>query len=117
MEHKFYLSVRYNECDMYAHVNNAVYLSYLEHARVQMLKDIDFPLGKLTEAGYFLYIVKIVIEYKKPAQLDDSLEVITRFIKKNRTGGIFRQTIFRESALIADASVSWVCVDATGSVN
>jgi acyl-CoA thioester hydrolase len=106
--------VRFSECDMYGHVNNATYLSYLEHARVQLLEDISLPLSTLTQQGYFLYIVQITIEYKQPASLNDQLEVVSYYIKKARTGGTFQQTIYRDSELIADATVKWVCVDGEG---
>jgi YbgC/YbaW family acyl-CoA thioester hydrolase len=114
LEHKHNLRVRFNECDMYGHVNNAVYLSYLEHARVDLLKDIGLPLESLTESGIFLYIVKISIEYKKPAKIDDLLEIRTKYVKRIRTGGTFNQVIYRGKDLIADAIVKWVSVDRIG---
>lgn len=46
--HKTTLRVRFGETDMAGHVNNAVYLSYLEEARLQFIQDIlgldDVPL-------------------------------------------------------------------------
>ena len=114
MIHRYKLKVRFSECDMYGHVNNATYLSFLEHARVQLLEDISLPLSALTKQGSFLYIVKVSIEYKRAASLGDELEIVTHYTKKTRTGGTFQQTISRNAELIADASVKWVCVDQEG---
>ena len=114
MIHKYKLRVRFSECDMYSHVNNATYLSFLEHARVQLLEDIALPLSALTQQGSFLFIVKVSIEYKRAASLGDELEITTYYTKKTRTGGTFQQTIYRDGAVIADASVKWVCVDQEG---
>ena len=77
MIHRYRLKVRFSECDMYGHVNNATYLSFLEHARVQLLEDVSLPLSALTRQGSFLYIVKVSIEYKRTASLGDELEVVT----------------------------------------
>ena len=114
MTHRYELKVRFSECDMYGHVNNATYLSYLEHARVQLLEDISLALNTLTKQGLFLYIVKVTIEYKRPASLGDRLEVATCHLKRTRTGGTFRQTVYRDGQIIADAEVKWVCVDREG---
>jgi acyl-CoA thioester hydrolase len=99
---------------MYSHVNNAVYLSYLEHARVELLKDIGLPLESLTDTGIFLYIVGISIEYRKPAILDNRLEIRTKYAKRSRTGGTFQQTVLRNNEVVADALVKWVSVDSNG---
>ncbi|PSR21806.1 MAG: acyl-CoA thioesterase [Sulfobacillus acidophilus] len=46
--HTTRITVRFGETDMAGHVNNAVYLSYLEEARLNFLQDIlqisEFPL-------------------------------------------------------------------------
>ena len=114
MIHRYRLKVRFSECDMYGHVNNATYLSFLEHARVQLLEDIALPLNTLTRQGIFLYIVKVAIEYKKAAALGDELDIVTFYAKKARTGGTFRQIVYRENDVVADALVKWVCVDREG---
>ena len=44
--------VRSYECDSYGHVNNAVYLNYLEFARMSALFEKGFTLEKMKEKGY-----------------------------------------------------------------
>ena len=41
MRHRYRCSMRWSDMDAYGHVNNVVYLTYLEEARVDML----FALG------------------------------------------------------------------------
>jgi len=108
------LKVRFIECDMYGHVNNATYLSYLEYARIELLRELNIPINKLSEAGYFLLIVKICIDYKKPAVMDDILRIRTRLIEKRKTSGTFNQTILRGDEIIIDSIVKWVCTDKSG---
>ncbi len=114
MEHFCELKVRFIECDMYGHVNNATYLSYLEYARVELLRKLNIPINKLSELGFYLLIIKICIEYKKPAVLDDKLTIRTRLIEKKIISGTFNQTIFKENKIIVDAQVKWVCSDIKG---
>ena len=54
-EHK----VRSYECDAYNHVNNSVYLNYLEYGRMEFLNAIGFDFKAVTEAGYYLYVTHI----------------------------------------------------------
>ena len=69
-EHK----VRSYECDSYNHVNNSVYLNYLEYGRMEFLNAIGFDFKAVTEAGYYLYVTHIDIYYKSSAFLDDVLD-------------------------------------------
>ena len=55
MPHTTYVEVRTYELDSYNHVNNAVYLNYLEHARMDFLKAIGFDYKGLFAEGYMLY--------------------------------------------------------------
>ncbi len=114
MEHRYRMKVRFSECDMYGHVNHAAYLSFLENARIDLLEKIDQPLERLTAAGISLFVVKITIEYKKPAFFNDVLEVISSSEQNSRIGGTFIQRIMRGKELVAEAAVKWVCVDESG---
>lgn len=67
------INVRFVDCDMMGHVNNAVYLSYFEQTRMhyfyQLLgKDWDWK-----EQGIIL--VKNEVEYLKPILLHDNPEI------------------------------------------
>ncbi len=114
MEHTFQLTVRSFECDSYAHVNNAVYLNYLEAARMEFLNDIGFDYDKMRKMGYAIYIARINIEYKAPARTNDVLKIKTVPIKRRKTNGVFRQTVSKEEQVVADAEVTWVFVNDRG---
>ena len=65
------LTVRTYECDSYGHVNNAVYVNFLEFGRMEFLRGINFDYKGFIQAGSFLYISHIDIHYKASAYLDD----------------------------------------------
>jgi thioesterase III len=115
MKHIAKLTVRSYELDSYNHVNNAVYLQYLEYARMEYLKAIGFDYPGLYDAGYFLYVTHIDIHYRQSARLFDELSIEVEPVKLGKLSGTFHQKITnRNGALCAEADVSWGCVDATG---
>jgi acyl-CoA thioester hydrolase len=109
------LRVRTYECDSYGHVNNAIYLNYLEYARYEVLRDVGFDYEKAISAGYGIYIARVEIDYKKPAIMDDLLTIKTWPIKKGAVSGIFAQEIHRNDDLLAAAKVTWAFVDSKGT--
>jgi len=108
------LTVRTYECDSYGHVNNATYLHYLEVARYEFLKDIGFDYPALLKAGYGVYVARIEINYRRSAFVDELLCVHTRPLKKGAVSGVLAQEIRRGNELIAEAKVTWACVDRAG---
>ncbi len=115
MKHIAKLIVRSYELDSYNHVNNAVYLQYLEYARMEYLKAIGFDYPGLFDAGYFLYVTHIDVRYKASARLNDELSIEVEPVKLGKVSGTFRQTIRNQrDELCAEAEVSWGCVDRTG---
>jgi acyl-CoA thioester hydrolase len=114
MKHECFIQVRTYECDTYGHVNNAIYLHYLEYARYEYLKAIGFDYQAMTQAGYSVYISRVEIDYKKSALPDDKLIIISYPIKKGAVSGIIAQQIFREQELLTEAKVTWAFVNTKG---
>ena len=88
-KHKITVTVRFNEVDMLGVCNNAVYLNYFEHARLQYIKE----LGLMPEKGIFsdgklFFIVHNELNYKGFAHYDEELEVYSKisFIKNSSFG-------------------------------
>ncbi len=115
MKHTAKLTVRSYELDSYNHVNNAVYLEYLEYARMEYLRAIGFDYNALVGAGYALFISRVDIRYRAPAVLFDELSIEVTPLKAGKLSGTFRQEIKNQRGeLCAEAEVSWGCVDRTG---
>lgn len=107
--------VRSYECDSYSHVNNSVYLNYLEYARMEYLHAIGFDYKGLVEAGYYLYVTHVDIYYKASAFLDDKLLIEVFPTKLKKISGELKQIIKKEDGTIcADATVTWACVTKEG---
>jgi acyl-CoA thioester hydrolase len=108
------ITVRTYECDSYGHVNNAVYLNYLEYARYQLLKDVGFDYPAAIRAGYGVYVAKVSIEYKKPALMEDELLIRSWPVRKGAVSGVIAPRILRGEDLIAEAEITWAFVDSRG---
>jgi acyl-CoA thioester hydrolase len=66
------IEVRFRDCDAMGHVNNAVYLTYLEQARFAYWKAAD--IGRL--AGEVSYIIaRVEIDYRAAATTGEMLDV------------------------------------------
>jgi acyl-CoA thioester hydrolase len=98
-------------------VNNAIYLNYLEHARMDFLHASGFDYKGIVAAGYYLYVTHIDIRYKASSRLDDELLVETEPIKLQRVSGTFRQVIrfangqdSTPGEVCAEAIVTWASV-------
>jgi acyl-CoA thioester hydrolase len=114
MSFRLPLRVRFDECDMYAHVNHAAYLHYMETARVYLLRQLGIPLAELQARGVILVIRRLTIEYSKPAFLDDDIEVSTEVVRLRATSGTFRQVVSRGSDTLVEAEIEWVALGQDG---
>jgi len=65
------LSVRYRDIDAVGHVNNAVYVSFLEQARVEYL---DAVLD-ITELQPGFLVASVTVDYERPILLDEEVVV------------------------------------------
>jgi acyl-CoA thioester hydrolase len=108
--------VRQYEMDALGHVNNAVYLHYVEEAAVEHARLLGFGAERLRELGGAWVVRRHEIEYHRPAVAGDELEVTTRVVSVDRIRGLRRTTIARidDGALIAEAATEWIWVGDDG---
>lgn len=114
MPHETFIKVRTYECDEYAHVNNAVYLNYLEHARVEFLDHVGFPYREIRQKGCGVVVTNISIDYLRELLAGDEVTITTSPIEVGRVSGVFEQTIVRQGVLIAKARVRWAFLNQDG---
>ena len=113
----FKVKVYYEDTDSGGVVYYANYLKYLERARTEFLFEGGFTHTKLKDMYNILIIVKsCIIDYLKPAFLDDKLNVITLVEKKSKVQIILIQKIFRGETLIIEAKIKVAIVNTEGKV-
>ena len=64
------LQIKPYNIDAAGHVNNAVYINWLEDLRINLFHKI-VPMDEVLKKGYYLVVVSTTIEYKRPLYLFD----------------------------------------------
>lgn len=70
--------VRFSDCDPLGHVNNAVYLTYLEQARIDLWRKQIGPLGRRLQdgtRGKGFILARAEVDFRAQAHDGDTLEV------------------------------------------
>jgi acyl-CoA thioester hydrolase len=67
------IKVRFSDCDMMQHVNNAVYLNYFEEARIHYFRQLLATDWDWNREGILLR--KNELEYLKPVFLHEPVEI------------------------------------------
>lgn len=109
--HKTAITVRGYELDSYGHVNNAVYLQYLEQARWLFMRDRGY-LEKINNDELYLVVTETSIRYIREAVLFDELVVETK-MKAVRPYLVFSQRIENKTTglVLSRATVKTVFVN------
>lgn len=104
------LPVRWGDMDALGHVNNAVYFSYLEQARVAWLQTlaIDF-VGQATGP----VVMTAAMTYLRPVVYPDTLQIVIFYDSVGRTSFDLRYELWSdaEQAKVAEAHTKLVWVD------
>ncbi len=100
------LEIRFRDIDALGHVNNAVYLTYLEQTRAKYLE----ALG-LRGLHPTTLVVSNQIDYLRPVLLHDTLEIKMRCLSIGRKSLKFEYHVFANTQLAARAISTHVWFD------
>jgi len=111
------VEARSYELDPYGHLNNAVYVNWLEHGRLGYLRDRGHSYTSVPDTfGVHVVVVRQDLQYKAQVRLGDRLSVKTRIVRLGRTSFTFFQEItYPDGRLAASGEVTMVCVGPDGA--
>jgi len=97
--------VRFRDLDSVGHVNNAVYLTYLEQARIAFLSRAggEDPLG--------MVVARIEIDFRSPARFGETIDVSVTPGRVGNTSFTLHHELRAGDRLIAEASTVLVAYD------
>jgi acyl-CoA thioester hydrolase len=114
-EHRFALTVYFEDTDTAGVVYYANYLKFMERARSDMLRAVGVDQREvLTGGGGAYYVANCSIRYVKPARLGDDLVVVSAILQIRAASVEIQQRVMRNGELLTDARVTAAFLDANG---
>lgn len=91
----------------------ANYLKYMERARTEWLRSMGHAQSELAEKfGFVFAVVEVKLNYRRPARLDDELEISCVPVPEGSASIRFQQVIKRAETVLVEGEVRVACVDA-----
>lgn len=109
--------VRTHELDSFGHVNNAVYLNYLEEARAEFLRLVGLSFHDFARWNVHLVIIEAHVRYLSPARYGDAIKIVGVFTEVRAASLTIAYTLteINTGRLVATAETRGAFVDtATG---
>lgn len=105
------LTVTTDDLDRQGHVNNIVYLRWMQDAAVAHSREQGWPMSRYAEAGFSWVVRSHFIEYRVPAFSGDEVVVHTWVADMQKVSSLRRFEIRRaEGTLLARAETHWAFV-------
>jgi acyl-CoA thioester hydrolase len=106
------IRVRYAETDQMGFVYYGTYATYLEVARVEMLRAAGISYKELESEGIIMPVTHFEINYSKPARYDDLLQIQTSIVSLSHVRVEFKYVISTSEERICEARTTLVFLDA-----
>jgi acyl-CoA thioester hydrolase len=114
-EHRFALTVYFEDTDAYGVVYYANYLKFMERARSDFLRAVGVDqAAELGNSGSAYVVVEVNIRYRKPARLGDDLRIISTVDEIRASSVLIHQRVMRAEEQLTDARVTAAFIDGEG---
>ncbi|MFL6737386.1 MAG: YbgC/FadM family acyl-CoA thioesterase [Sphingomonas sp.] len=114
-EHRFALTVYFEDTDTAGVVYYANYLRFMERARSDMIRALGIDQSEmLREDGSAYFVVRADIRYRRPARLGEDLQVVSAVEQVRASSVHIHQRVMRGPELLADAFVTAAFLDREG---
>ena len=109
--HIFPIKIYYEDTDAQGVVYYANYLKFFERARTEFLREIGYKQKELMEKGSIFVVREVSVEFKKPANLDQEIEIHTKIIKAGKVSFDFDQEVLtKEGNLLCGGIIRCGCI-------
>lgn len=110
LPHAFAINVEPGDIDMMGHVNNAIYLKWVQDAVVAHWHRFATPAA--VDAHVWIAL-KHEITYRKPAFLHDPVVATVTLEQVRRESAFYDTIVSRGKDVLATVKSRWCCLDAT----
>jgi acyl-CoA thioester hydrolase len=108
-EHR--LRVRFHECDPQGIVFNATYLTYVDVALTELLREVAGSYGAMIEGGVDLVVAEATVRYLAAGRPDDELVVALGVAAMGTTSMAMHADVLRDGDAIATVDLRYVFID------
>ena len=110
MTHEVRIAIRWRDVDAYGHVNNAVYLNYLEEARDRLVEDL---FG--SHAAWDFVLAHVGIDFRSELKQSDGEVIVTCSVASLGRASVRTRELVRklDGTLAAEAESVLVPLDRT----
>lgn len=113
--HRFPVRIYYEDTDAAGIVYYANYLKFAERARTEWMRLMGAAHGALAEqTGAVWAVRRCVVDYLRPARLDDMVEVRTRLNAVGGASAEIEQAVFRDGEALARLEIRLAFVTLDG---
>ena len=112
--HVIDLTVGTTDIDAYNHVNNAVYVTWCDRIAWDHSAALGLPLARCLELDRGMAVVRTVIQYLRPALLDDVVHVATWIVPVESRLRVRRRFQIKravDDCTLARAEIEYVCIE------
>lgn len=110
--HRLDVRVYYEDTDFSGLVYHASYLRFMERGRTELLRGLGLGQRALVEQGALFFVVRAMeVDFRKPAIMDDLLNVETAVASVGGASLVMEQKVLREGELLVSARVTVAAVD------
>ena len=111
-QHCFPIRIYYEDTDSGGIVYYANYLKFAERARTEMLRECGFESRASNDQfGLGFVAQRCLAEYRRPARLDDMIEVRTRVDTIRAASISLQQDVYRDDILLVSMAIRLAMID------
>lgn len=89
------------------------YLKFMERARTEYLRSLNFEHYLLSGDDYQFVVHSAEIQYLRPARMDDALIATAQIMEIHRASLIFKQKITRDMDILCTATIKIACISSS----
>ncbi len=108
--HLHTLRVYYEDTDFSGFTYHASYLKFLERGRTEFLRAVGIVQSALHRDGTAFVVTRMVLDYRRPALMDDVLAVTTTLRDLRGASMVLAQAIDRDGTRLLEAEVAVAAV-------
>src|SRR3954449_12434595 len=100
-EHRFALTIYFEDTDTAGVVYYANYLKFMERARSDMIRAVGIDQGNMLKGdGSAYFVTHVDIRYRRPARLGDDLQVVSTVERLRASSVHIHQRVMRGDELL-----------------